>query len=101
MKSRDGFGAFEVVAVLAMVTLVGFLGYIAYMRYEGPLAKTEPSTATTTVATPSKVDDISVESAPVINETADLGKADETLDSINIDSEQDDGDLAKLEKDMN
>ncbi len=99
MKNRNGFGSFEVVAVLAVVTLVGFLGYTAYMRYQGQLANKK---STDTVATaPAKIDEITVDKAPLINETADLPKADSMLDSINIESTEDDGDLAKLEKAMN
>jgi hypothetical protein len=99
MKTRNGFASFEILAVLAVVTLVGFLGYTAYMRYQGQVA-TKKSTDVVATA-PAKIDDITVDKAPLINETADLPKADATLDSINIDSVEDDEDLGKFEKAMN
>lgn len=99
MKRNNAFGHFEILAVFAVVTLVSFLGYTAFIRYEGQMAK--ETTADTTVAKVEKVDDITVESAPEINETADLASADNTLESINIDSMSDDGDLADFEAAMN
>lgn len=99
MKTRKGIASFEILAVVAVITLISFLGYTAYMRYQGQVANKKP--AETSTAAPNKVDDITVDKAPEINETADLPKADSTLDSINIDSTEDDADLGKLEKAMN
>jgi prepilin-type N-terminal cleavage/methylation domain-containing protein len=99
MKTRKGFSLFEIVAVLAVVSLIGFLGYVAYTRFQGQVANNKP--ATQQVATPNKVDDITVESAPVIKQTTDLDSAKTTLDSINLDSSTEDGQLDKLAKEMN
>ena len=73
MKSRNnqlGFSAVELLLVVVVVTVLSFVGYMVYNRQQNKTASTNSSQPTTTS---------DVQTAPPINSTADLDKAEATL----------------------
>ncbi len=88
MKTQRGFAIFELVAVVAIITLVGFLGYTAYSRYETQVASKKDTSQQ--LAAVKKVEETTVATAPTIEQTADLDKADSAIDTLNIDDVEDD-----------
>lgn len=79
LKDKSGFSIVEVVVVVAVVGLVAFLGYTFYGKWrESSSQATEQSSVVTDVPV-----------APEIETTDDLSTAESTLDSVQIENNND------------
>ena len=77
-KSQRGFSVFELVTICGVVLALGLLGYIVYSRQNSNDNVGTENAQTQTVS--------DVPSAPAISSSADLDKASDTLDQIDLDS---------------
>ena len=83
MKNRikqRGFSGVEVVIIVVVLIVVGLLGYVFYNQ----LQQNKQSDTQTTSQQSSTGDESSV---PAITTASDLDKATETLDAINLDTD--------------
>lgn len=77
--NQSGFSVVELAIVVVIVAVLGFIGYTVYNRQNNKTAST--TTVTTASTNPAKANDVA--SAPNINSTSDLDKAQATLDQTN------------------
>lgn len=93
MKTRtnqSGFSVVEIGIVLAVVAIIGFLGYVFY---NNQMNKTDSDDSAQSVTTSE------VESAPVINDVADLDEAEAVLDQTDP-SDSNTTDTSKLDAEL-
>jgi Tfp pilus assembly protein PilV len=93
LHKESGFALVEIVLVVIVLALIGFVGYVfVNNQMHGTASKNTAQTTTASAA----------ETAPVINTTSDLDKAQATLDandpstSTSSDSSQLDSDLSNF-----
>lgn len=85
-KNSSGFSAVELLIVVAVVGVLGLAGYVVYNRQQVKTADSSYQNSQSNTAS-------DVPSAPAINSTDDLTKAEKTLDTVSADDSQNDSQL--------
>jgi prepilin-type N-terminal cleavage/methylation domain-containing protein len=89
LKNQTGFSVVEVAVVVVILAILGFAGYTVYSKQRDS-KKTSSNTSQDANSAAGQV-----KSAPDINSTSDLDKAQATLDQTNPDAT--DSDTAELD----
>lgn len=94
-KNNSGFSPVEILIVVVIVGVISLIGYTIYDRQQPKSASTSGQTSQTESA-----GNEDIPSAPEINSTEDLTKAEKTLDDTSVeggsDSSQLDAELASF-----
>lgn len=94
MGIQDSKG-FSLVTVIIVVAVVGIIGMVAYNVYLKQQDDNKTDSAATTQNEASGQQTAEATEAPEVKNSADLDKAQEALDSINVESNEDDQQLSK------
>ncbi len=87
-KNNSGFSVVELTVVVAVVGVLGAVGFTVYDRQQNK--KVDVATQTTQN---SQANNDDIPSAPIINSTADLAKAEQTLDDASSEGSKDSAQL--------
>ncbi len=85
-KNSSGFSAAELLIVVAVVGVLSLAGYVVYNRQQVKTADNSYQNSQSNTAG-------DIPSAPAINSTDDLTKAEKTLDTVSADDSKDDSQL--------
>jgi len=75
--AQKGFGVIEIILILAVLALLGFVGWKAWEAFSKPATDNSSQTSQQQPVTESE--------APAIQSKADLDKATQALDTVDID----------------
>lgn len=85
-KNQSGFSAVMLLVIIVSIALIALAGYFVFMRQNNDEQKTSNQTS-----------QVVVPEAPEIKTKADVTKAEQTLDSINL---NDNSDLDAIDKEL-